>query len=228
MRRRRPSGRRDRLRGGVGDARRPARVRRSRRGNAVAMSATTPATISRPQGYAAAPPAVWPSRITTPARRRGRARRCGCGGRARRCAQSLPSSGTSSQQRDVEQQPGAAEEGEDHEGDAQDQRVDVEVTGETAGDTGDAAAVADRTPDARQVADLVPSHAGTGVRSRGRRRLGLGRCRAHGDNGALTGRRTPSGRPLIPRWFGGGRSQGCGRGSSSWSGARRSATMEAS
>ena len=98
--------------------------------------------------------------------------------------------------RDVEDEPCAAEEGEDHEGDPQDQRVDVEVAGQAAGDAGDVA-VTGATADPPQVTDVVPADARTGVGPGRRGLLGLRRCRAHGDNGAPSTRRTPSGRPLI-------------------------------
>jgi hypothetical protein len=62
--------------------------------------------------------------------------------------------------RDVEEEPGSAEEGQDDEGDPHDQGVDVEVAGQTARDTRDTA-VTGRTPDPAQVADVVPADART-------------------------------------------------------------------
>ena len=98
-------------------------------------------------------------------------------------------------QRDVQQQADAAEEGEDHERHPQDHRVDVEVTSEPAGDSGDLA-VGPAAPDPGQVADVVPSHAGAGVRC-GALGGGVGWCRGHVIQGAPSARRTPSGEPLI-------------------------------
>ena len=80
-------------------------------------------------------------------------------------AQSLPSSGSSSQQRDVQQQADAAEEGEDHERHPHDHRVDVEVTTQPAGDAGDLA-VGTAAPDPAEVADVVPADTRAGVRRR--------------------------------------------------------------
>ena len=62
----------------------------------------------------------------------------------------------------VEDQPGAAEEGEHDEADPKDQWVDVEVAGQAAGDAGDLA-VAGRAAQPAEVADLVPGDAGSRV-----------------------------------------------------------------
>ena len=73
----------------------------------------------------------------------------------------------------VDDEAGAAEEDEHHEGDPQHERVDVEVTAEAAGDTGDLA-VLDGTTEPAQVADLVAVDAGPGVGGRGLRLSGGG------------------------------------------------------
>jgi hypothetical protein len=70
--------------------------------------------------------------------------------------------------RDVQQDAGAAEEHQHHERHAQQHRVDVEVTGQAAGDTGELAVGSDGAPDPAQLADLVAADAGSLV-GRGRR-----------------------------------------------------------
>jgi len=62
---------------------------------------------------------------------------------------------------DVGEQPGAAEEDRHHECDAHDDRVDVEVPGDPAGDTGDVP-VGDAAAQAAEVLHLVAADAGTG------------------------------------------------------------------
>ncbi len=62
----------------------------------------------------------------------------------------------------VQDQAGAAEEGQDDEADAQDERVDVEVAGQPAGDAGDLAVV-DGAAQPAQVADLVAGDARASV-----------------------------------------------------------------
>ena len=67
----------------------------------------------------------------------------------------------------VQDQAGAAEEGEHDEGDPQDERVDVEVAGEAAGDAGDLA-VGGGAAEPAEVADLVAGDAGALRRPTGR------------------------------------------------------------
>ena len=111
-------------------------------------------------------------------------------------AQSLAVLREEQPQGDVQQQADAAEEGEDHERHPQDHGVDVEMTTEPPGDARDLP-VGAAAPDPGEVADVVPSHARTGVRCRALRLGGVGWCRGHVIQGAPTARRTPSGEPLI-------------------------------
>ena len=144
-------------------------------------------------------------------------------------ARSPSSSGSSSQHGAVEQQPGAAEEGEHHERHPHDHGVDVEVPGQAAGDAGDCGrsswcAAAGRGRGPRRGSRGVPA-ARPGRRVRGRDRpagLGWGRC--HGSSLLRRGARAPSGTTLIRRAPGAPGPQGSGRGRASWSGPVRSAT----
>jgi len=82
--------------------------------------------------------------------------------------------------RDVQEDARTAEEHQHHEGHAHQYRVDVEVPGQAAGDTGELAIGSDGAPDPGEVADLVGGHtwALVGRRADG----GFGRGGGHGTS----------------------------------------------
>ena len=98
--------------------------------------------------------------------------------------------------RAVQDQAGAAEEGEDDEGHAQHERVHVEVPGQAAGDAGDLP-VRGGAAEPAEVPDLVAGDAGTLV---GRRAGGcIGRCGGHGSSLRARGLPTIGDDPDPPR-----------------------------
>ncbi len=109
--------------------------------------------------------------------------------------------------RAVQQQPGAAEEDEHHEGDPQDDGVDVEVAGQAAGDARDLAVRARGATDPAEVPDLLAGRAGSlgalvgavlALVGRGWPGRGVGWSGGHGINSASSARPPPSGTTLKP------------------------------
>ena len=117
----------------------------------------------------------------------------------------------------VQDQAGAAEEGEHDERDPQDERVDVEVPGQAAGDAGHLAVVGGAAEPA-EVAHLVARDSRAPVvRGPGRRAGGcFGWCRGHVLKPVPSAALPPSGDDPDP-WPGpAAPGSGCGRGCTSW------------
>ena len=202
--------------------------------SAITTSATTPTRTSGQPSHCCRPT----SRRGAAARRAPRpasARRCGCARRGPARPGRSSSSGTSSQQAAYSDQAGAAEEDQHHERHPQDDRVDVEVAGQAAGDAGDLA-VAGGAAQPAEVADLSrvtrgPSGPAVGPGVRRSSAAGPGRPSvlrevswswlqpaARGRLGTIGDDPDPG-----PR---GGRTSGSGRGRASWSATPAAATMD--
>ena len=222
--------------GRAGSARPLRRVRRGRgrRRGRTPRPAAVPAVVAgqqperdqrddrqRPGEPEGRPTSRRPARARRSRRRRS-ARRCGCARRGGPAASPVSVLGHQQPAGAVQDQAGAAEEGEHHERDPQDERVDVEVAGQAAGDAGDLA-VGRGAAQPAEVADLVAGDARAVVVRWGP---------AGGPDGASGGvvvmapslrrrrRSGPSGTTLILPGPRPARGSGSGRGCSSWSGAR--------